>query len=70
MIIEIKEDLLTEVARFAWEFERQQETCSFPKYKDFGDLYERFSKSLNDNEDKILKNMKASFQADIGKESK
>ncbi|MTN09953.1 hypothetical protein GMB15_08535, partial [Turicibacter sanguinis] len=48
MIIEIKEDLLTEVARFAWEFERQQETCSFPKYKDFGDLYERFSKSLND----------------------
>ncbi|MTH07956.1 hypothetical protein GMA43_12045 [Turicibacter sanguinis] len=54
MIIEIKEDLLTEVARFAWEFERQQETCSFPKYKDFGDLYERFSKSLNDNEDKVL----------------
>ncbi|EGC92059.1 hypothetical protein HMPREF9402_0128 [Turicibacter sp. HGF1] len=54
MIIEIKEDLLTEVARFAWEFERRQETCSFPKYKDFGDLYERFSKSLNDNEDKIL----------------
>ena len=26
----------------------------FQKYKDFGDLYERFSKSLNDNEDKIL----------------
>ena len=26
--------------------------------------------ALHDNEDKILKNMKASFQADIGKESK
>lgn len=33
MIIEIKEDLLTEVVRFAWEFERQQETCSFPNVK-------------------------------------
>lgn len=54
MIIEVKEDFIDEVMTFAWEFASHQETCSFPKFKDFEDLKKVFLRSLKSKEDTVL----------------
>ena len=54
MIIEVKEDLIDEVMTFAWEFTSHQETCSFPKFKDFEDLKKVFLRLLKSEDDRVL----------------
>lgn len=54
MIIEVKEELLDEVMLFSWRFASQQETSSFPKFKEFDQLKKVFLRSFQSQEDKVL----------------
>lgn len=54
MIIEINDALLDEVIAFAWEYQRYQETCSFPKYASFEALKDVFVRSFNHEDDQVL----------------
>lgn len=54
MIIEINEDLLEEVVKFAWELSCNKNKCGFPKVKSYNEMYDGFLKALRDKDDKVL----------------
>jgi hypothetical protein len=54
VVIEIDKDLLEEVTKFSWKIFSDKNSSSFPKYKNYEEMYRRFFKSVLHPDDKLL----------------
>lgn len=54
MVIEIGEELLEDVVKFAWELSCNRNKCGFPKFKSYNEMYDAFLKDVRHKDNKVL----------------
>lgn len=52
--MEIGEELLENVVKFAWELSCNSNKCSFPKFKNYNEMFDAFLKAVRHKDDKVL----------------